>query len=126
MSTLAPSVASRRMSMLVVGPGRGTAVTDVCQARPRSAGTSLRTRGRPSAELDDIEVEFDDLVLGEFLLEQQREDRLLQLSRQRLVPFQVEVLRELHRDRARTANEAPGLHVVLDGLGDRLVVEAAM
>ena len=55
------------------------------------------------------------LFLAEDLLEVVGEDDLLELARERLVPREEEVLRELHRDGARAAHEAPGLQVRDDG-----------
>jgi hypothetical protein len=48
-------------------------------------------------EIDAVEVEFEDLVLGIFVLKPEREDRLLDLARDGSLLGQKQVLGELLR-----------------------------
>ena len=77
-------------------------------------------------ELDDVEVEFEDLVLAQDLLDVVGEDHLLELARQRLLAGEKEVLRELHADGAGAADEATGLEVRDERAADGRGTEAVM
>src|SRR5690606_15629840 len=80
----------------------------------------------PGAELDDVQVKLEDLLLGELLLEQQGEHRLLQLARQRLLALEIDVLRELHADGAAAPHEAARLNVLTYRVCDGLAVETVV
>ena len=58
------------------------------------------------AEIDAIEIEFEDLVLGIFALEPERQDRLLDLARERPLLGEEQVLGEL-LGQGRAALHAP-------------------
>jgi hypothetical protein len=53
------------------------------------------------SEVDLVEIQLQDLVLGQAVLDLEREQRLVQLSRERLFRGEKEVARHLHGDRAR-------------------------
>ena len=51
-----------------------------------------------AAEIDAVEIELEDLVLGEFALERERQDRFLDLAAEAAVVGQEDVARELLGD----------------------------
>ena len=59
-----------------------------------------------AAEIDAVEVELEDLVLGEFALEREREDRFLDLAPEAAVVGQEDVARELLGDGRGRADPA--------------------
>ena len=81
------------------------------------------------AEIDLVEIELEDLLLGEGALDADGEDRLFQLPLDGLVAGQQEVLGHLLGD-GRGADRAPArlqiAHIGDDGADDALNVEAAM
>src|SRR6266851_468340 len=84
------------------------------------------------AEIDAVEVDLEQLVLGEFVLEPERQQRLLHLARQGPVGRQEQVLGELLADGAAALDDAAGavIDVSRAGKPDRvdaeMVVEAAI
>ena len=92
----------------------------------------LRGRGDAigaHAEIDLVEIELEDLLLGEGALDADGEDRLLQLALDRLVAGEQEVLGDLLGD-GRGADRAPArlqvAHIGDHGADDALHVEAAV
>ena len=78
------------------------------------------------AEIDAVEVEFEDLVLGVFMLKPEREDRLLDLARDGALLGQKQVFGELLRQgRAALHAAAPG-DVADDGAADADRIDAPM
>ena len=66
------------------------------------------------AEIDAIEIELEDLILGIFALEPEREDRLLNFARQRALLRQEQVLRELLGERRAALHAAHARDVADD------------
>ena len=63
------------------------------------------------AEIDAVEIEFEDLVLGVAALEPERQDRLLDLARQRALPRQEQILGELLGQRRAALDAAAAGHI---------------
>ncbi len=78
------------------------------------------------AEIDAIEIELEDLVLGIFALEPQRQDRLLDLARQRALLGQEQVLGELLGQRRAAFHAAAPGDVAKHRAGDADRVDAEM
>ena len=70
------------------------------------------------AEIDAVQVEFEDLILGIFVLEPEREDRFLNLARQRALLRQKQVLGELLGDRRAALDPAAMEDVAKSGARD--------
>ena len=80
-------------------------------------------------EVDAVEIELEDLILRIPALEPQRQDRLLDLARQRALLGQEQVLRQLLGQRRAALDAAPPDHVAherardADGIDADMVVE---
>ncbi len=83
---------------------------------------------RSDAEIDLVEIELEDLLLGEGPLDADGENRLLQLAIQVLLARQQEVLGDLLRDGGGTlrAPLAPVLEILVERAGDAREVESAV
>src|SRR3712207_8347798 len=78
---------------------------------PRSTLFPYTTLFRSAAaEVDAVEVELEDLALGEALLEREREDRLAHLAAVVLRRGEEDVARELLRDRDRKSTRLNSSH----------------
>ena len=66
---------------------------------------------RARAEIDAVQIEFEDLVLRVAALEPKRQDRLLDLARQRALLGQKQILGELLGQRRAALYAAPAGHV---------------
>ena len=75
------------------------------------------------APLDHVEVDLEDARLAQRRLEPPRDEQLAQLAQRVLRRRQVEVLRQLLRDRAAAAEERALLEVPLERLADLLDVD---
>jgi hypothetical protein len=87
----------------------------------------LRGGFRPEharSPLGDIEVEFEDAVLGEEQLEPPRDNVLLELSDGRPVDREVKVLGQLLRDRAASANLVAVREVIRQRFAQRAEITA--
>ena len=62
-------------------------------------------------EIDAVEIEFEDLILGIFALQPQRQDRLLEFARQRALLRQEQVFGELLRQRRAALHRAAAGHI---------------
>ena len=78
------------------------------------------------AEVDAVEIEFEDLILRIPALEPQRQDRLLDLARQRALLGQEQVLRQLLGQRRAALDAAPADHVAHEGARDAEGIDADM
>ena len=75
------------------------------------------------AEEDLVDVELEDLVLGEFALDLQREQDLVELADVGLLPGEEEVPGHLHGDGAAPGPLLPGADEVQHGAGQALPVD---
>lgn len=107
------------------GFGNGQFVERLVEIVERRGGDAIGT----DAEIDLVQVELENLVLGEGLFETDRDQRLAELAVERDVGGQQEVLRDLLRD-GRGADKAAVLDhvddVVEDGAHDAARIDAAM
>src|SRR4249920_4060933 len=78
------------------------------------------------AEVDPVEIEFENLRLGELALEPDREQRLLQLTIDRAFLREEKIFCELLRDRRATLGYAAVEDVGDEGAADAERVDAAM
>ena len=78
------------------------------------------------AEIGGVEVEFENLVLGQALLELDGEARLLGLAAEGLVGRQDEILHELLGDRGAALNRVAGADVLKQGADDGGIVDAVV
>ena len=82
---------------------------------------------RPApAEIDLVGVVLEDLLLGEALLQLQRDDHLGELARPALALVEPEHARELHAERRRALALAAFLDIDVSGFDDADRVEAAV
>ena len=132
-----------------IGPSlscpRGARNGVVERGRPRQPGDQRSVRQRQVAyalveinlrrgadtvralpEEDSIQIERQDLLLGEFPLQPQCEEHFLQLSSQRALGGQDRIACELHRDRAAAFAHATGRHVGDHRARQALPVDARM
>ncbi len=107
------------------GLGDGEFVERLAEIVERGGGDTVGA----DAEIDLVQIELEDLVLGESLFEADRDQRLFQLAVERDVGGKQEVLGDLLRDRGG-ADEAAVLHdvhdIVEDGADDAHRIDAAM
>jgi hypothetical protein len=95
----------------------------------RLAEVDLRRRGhavRPGAQVDLVQVQLQDRVLGKIVLDLDRDPRLLEFAGQRLLAADVvgeDVARELHRDGREALREPEREQVVLDRTQDAQVID---
>ena len=96
---------------------------------PRGVAEPLARRGLGAehavAPLDDVQVELEDALLRQVILERERDQHLARLAEDAALRRQVEVLRELLRDRA-AADLARPSRSVCDRLLDRAPVDAVV
>ncbi len=80
------------------------------------------------AEIDAVEVDFEDLVLAEFVLEPQRQQCLLDLAREGALGGKEQVLGELLGDRAAALDDMAGAQIAESGAqqADRIDAEMAV
>ncbi len=78
------------------------------------------------AEIDAVEIEFEDLILRIFVLQPQRENRLLNLARDGAFLRQEEILGELLRQGRAALHAAAAGDVAHDGAADADRVDAPM
>src|SRR5205085_1477360 len=96
-------------------------------ARGRHA--EIRTGGRlgavdPVAPLDYVQIEFEDARLLQLRFQPPRNDELAQLAQRVLRWREIEVLRQLLRDRAAAAQQPAARPVELDRLLQLIDVDA--
>ena len=77
----------------------------------------------PLAEKDLVDVELEDLVLGELTLDLQREEDLVELADVGLLPAEKEIPGHLHGDGAAPRPLLPGTKQVQHGAGQALPVD---
>ena len=77
-------------------------------------------------EVDLVDVELEDLVLAQVVLDLEREQRLVELARQRLLGGEEEIARHLHGDRARALAAAALREVGVGGARDAQIVDAGV
>ena len=81
------------------------------------------------AEVDDVKIVLEDLILGQLAFEQARDSQLDQFAAQRapVIPIgQEAVVRHLHRDRAEPLSNAARAEVARDGAHHAAPVEPVM
>ena len=78
------------------------------------------------AEIDAVEIKLEDLRLGEFVLEPQRQHRLLQLARHRAFLGQEQILGELLGEGRAALRGAAMQHVAHAGAQDAPRIDAVM
>src|SRR6185437_1812906 len=81
----------------------------------------------PAAQVDDVEVVLEDLVLRQLTLEEPRNPDLDQLASQRSAVIPVDekaVVRDLHGDGAEALADAAGAEVPNDRAKDAVPVES--
>ena len=96
------------------------------ELRDRAPVVDLRRGPDPVgalAEEDLVDVELEDLLLGELALDLQREEDLVELSDVRLLPGEEEVPGHLHGDGAAPGPLLPGTDEVQHGAGQALPVD---
>ena len=97
------------------------------QLRQGPAEIGLRGRGEAVGALPEInlvDVEFENLVLGQIVLDLHRQQGLAELAREGLFAGQEEVAGHLHGDRAGAFPRAP--EIGEDGAGNAGIVHSAM
>ena len=82
--------------------------------------------GGAGAEIDAVEIELDDLVLGEILLEPQREHRFLRLARHGALGLEEQVLGKLLGERRAALDDAAGLGILDRGAHKAHRIDAEM
>ena len=99
------------------------------ELRDRASVVDLR-RGADTVgtltEEDLVDVEFQDLVLGELALDLQCKQDLVELAEVRLLPAEEEVPGHLHGDGAASRPLLPGAQQVPYGAGEALPVDPGM
>ena len=99
------------------------------ELRDREPVVDLRRRPNPVgalAEEDLVDVELEDLLLGELALDLQREQDLIELANVGLLPGEEEVPRHLHGDGAAPRPLLPGADEVEHRAGQALPVHPGM
>jgi hypothetical protein len=81
---------------------------------------------RALAEIDLIYVQLEDLVFGETVLDLERQQRLIELARQRLFGSEEKVARNLHRDRARALASAALCEIGVGGAQHAEIIDAGV
>src|SRR3546814_2324880 len=85
-----------------------------------------------AAEIDFVQIEFEDLVLREFPFERERQDHLAHLARPGIAVRQEDVARELLRDRRGALHPAAGAVILYrehrgarhaDGIDARMIAK---
>ncbi len=99
-----------------------TSRADFAEIAPRRRLDAIGAR----AEIDPVEIHFEDLVLGVLLLQPQREQHFLHLALQRPVGLQEQVLRQLLGQRRAALREAAMHQVGRHGAGQADRVDAEM
>ena len=80
----------------------------------------------PGAEIDAVEIDFEDLVLGEAALEPQREKGLAELAGEAALRCQKKDFRELLGDRAAALDDPAGAQIGHRGADEAKRVDAEM
>src|SRR5690606_19209662 len=78
------------------------------------------------AKIDLIYVELEDLILGEAVLDLEREQGFVKLAGERLLRGQEEVARDLHGDGARALAPASGNQVRIRGTQYSEVIDSGV
>ena len=78
------------------------------------------------AEIDAVEIEFENLVLGVFMLQPERQNGLLDLSRNRALLRQEQVLRQLLGQGRAALHHAPACNVAEQGAEHADGIDAPM
>src|SRR5439155_6199099 len=78
----------------------------------------------PGAEIDAVEIDFEDLVLGEAALEPQREKGLAELAGEAALRRQKEDFRELLGDRAAALDDPASAQIGHRGADEAKRVDA--
>ncbi|NJN39928.1 MAG: hypothetical protein HC807_02345, partial [Gammaproteobacteria bacterium] len=97
--------------------------------RQGAAEIDLRRRGetvRPLTEVDLVDIDLEDLVLGQARLDPEREEHLVGLPDQRLVGREEEVSGHLHGDRTGALPLAPREEVGVGCSYDADIIDALM
>src|SRR6185503_14487577 len=74
-------------------------------------------------EIDLVQVELEDLLLGVAKLDQERQQRLVELAREGPLPREEDVLRQLLADGAPSFDQRSRAHVPRRGASDAQEVE---
>ena len=89
---------------LMIAPARSAACSRTATPRERrSTCGPPPPRPRPVAPLDDVQIDLEDARLGQRRFQAARDDQLAQLPERIVRRRQIEVLRQLLRDRAGAA-----------------------